>query len=59
MKTIRASRVIALVSATSVLALSAPAFAQDADDAEERVDPNTIIVTAQKREQNLDRKSVV
>ena len=53
MKTIRASRLIALVSATSVLALSAPAFAQDADDAEERVDPNTIIVTAQKREQNL------
>ncbi len=48
----RNSRIVALASATSVLALSAPAFAQDS--AEDEVSGNdVIVVTAQKRAQNL------
>lgn len=49
----RITRLTASLASVSALALmAAPAFAQDATDSDER-DPTEIVVTAQKREQNL------
>ncbi|QJB68789.1 TonB-dependent receptor [Parasphingorhabdus halotolerans] len=48
------SRFLAAITATSVLALSTPVFAQNSQAAEDRVTGNSIIVvTAQKKSQNL------
>ena len=48
------SRVATLAATSSLLALSAPAFAQEADTQDDQVSGNTIIVvTAQKKSQDL------
>ena len=54
MSLVQKSRFLAATTATSVLALSTPAFAQNSEAAEDRVTGNSIIVvTAQKKSQDL------
>jgi iron complex outermembrane recepter protein len=47
------AKLIGLVSATSMVAISAPAWAQDSGDQAKSSGNNIIVVTAQKKEQNL------
>lgn len=53
MKYAPVSRLFALTTATSAIALSAPAMAQGTGSNDEATDRNIIIVTAQKKEQDL------